>query len=503
MVRILFLVLFSSFALADLQYLSKSIVTQTVFENVTNSFSRDTTTTNSNDDAVDDNVPIGFSFPFNGTTYSSVNIDSNGHLAFVNIGSKYVNESLASNTRTQAIYPYWDDLNPASGGSITYGTLGSGESEYFVISWNSVPHYPSLGAYSFQVILYKNGDIRFRYNASSSVDGTSGTIGVQENTTNYDQHSYNSSSTFDATKDILYESLLTSLTAVTPSCTTPSSQIKMTTYSTTGYNSYPADTSAFSTLVQSYATDANLFGSGYLNQINGTGNPYGSDEHYLTVFEGYIYLPTTGVYAFGVDGDDAIEVYLDDTLITGWYGGHGRASQARNVVNVFAQTGWHKLKYHHQERTGGDSYYLYWKQPNGSLEMVPSTQLFHCDNGAKMSMTKSSCVIEDLVNGTVQPKRIPGATIRYALEVSNEGTSTATNVLLNDSLSSKFDETSIKNLQVQSGACDCLGVSSASNNGVSGTADGVNPIVLDFGDVLGGSVTTPTKECGYFEVALR
>jgi len=504
MVKFLLLVVFSTFALADLQYLSKNIVAQTAFETVTNNFSEDVHSSGvAYDDGIDVDVPLGFAFPFNGTTYTEVDIDSNGYLVFgTDPKSVYTNETLAQLDKPQSIYPYWDDLNVANGGTIRYGTLGSGDNIHFVVSWENVPQYPSYGTFSLQVILYLDGSIRFRYDASSNVDGTSGTVGVQENTTNYDQHSYNSSSTFDPTKDILYESLL-NLSAVTPTCTTPNSQIKMTTYNTTGYNSYPANTNAFSTLVQNYATNANLFGSGNVTQINGSGNPYGNDEHYLTIFEGYIYLPTTGVYSFGVDGDDAIEVFIDDTLITGWYGGHGKANSAQNIVSVFAEAGWHKLKYHHQERGGADNYYLYWKQPNGTLEIVPSTRLFHCATEAKMSMTKSSCVIADLINGTAQAKRIPGATIRYALEVSNEGDATANNVLLTDTLNSEFDATSITNLQVQSGACDCLGVASASNNGANGTADGVNPIVLDFGDVLGGSVATPTKECGYFEVQLK
>jgi uncharacterized repeat protein (TIGR01451 family) len=288
--------------------------------------------------------------------------------------------------------------------------------------------------------------------------------------------------------------------AIVPTCTNPISKLKMTTYDTTGYNNYPDDSNRFETLIQDYST--NLFGTGLVSQINGSGNPYGTNENYLSIFKGYIYLPTTGVYAFGVDGDDAIEVYIDDTLITGWYGGHGKANQAKFVVNVYAQSGWHKLEYHHQEKSGGDYYYLYWQKPNGNLEMVPSSQLFHCVD-AKMSVNKSSCVLSDLVSGTVNPKRIPGSTIRYAIEVKNEGSSVASDVKVSDSVGENFNETTIRNLQIQSGACDCLGITSSSNNGVNGTADGVNPVVLDFGEVLGGSVSTPTRECGYFEVKIK
>ncbi len=120
----------------------------------------------------------------------------------------------------------------------------------------------------------------------------------------------------------------------------------------------------------------------------------------------------------------------------------------------------------------------------------------------QMSVTKHSCVIRDPANGLLHPKRIPGATIRYAIEVSNIGASPAQNVIVNDTLSAHFDYASIRNLQILNGACNCLGVASASNNPAPGTGNGVHPIKLNFGTVAGGSLSAPTKKCGYFEVDL-
>jgi len=318
-VRIVLIILLSTYSFAGLQYLSKSLEPQTVFESVSGSW-------NASDDSTT-NVNLGFTFPFNGSTYSNVWINSNGMLSFSSSNRAYSNKSLPYTYEAQSIYPYWDDLNPRDGGSITYGSIGTGSNQHFVISWNAVPHYYSGGNYSFQIVLYENGDIRFRYDSSSSVSGSSATIGVQENTSNYDQHSYNSTGTFDASKDILYT--------------------------------------------------------------------------------------------------------------------------------------------------------------------LPS---------AKMSLVKSSCVIADLINGTSNAKRIPGSTIRFAVEVKNEGAIAADNIIVTDTLASDFDATSIENLQIQDGVCDCLGVASASNNGANGTANGVNPVKLDFGTVAGGSVAAPTVKCGYFEV---
>lgn len=504
MVKILLFILFSTFAFGKLQYLSKSIGPQTAFESVSTNFYADTHTSSAEyDDAVDKDVDIGFDFPFNGTIYNKVNIDSNGHLAFVDITSEYTNKQLPRSNREQSIYPYWDDLNVAKGGTIKYGTIGTGDAQHFVVEWKDVPSYGDNNLkYSLQVVLYKNGAIRFRYDSSSSTNGSSATIGVQENSSFYDEHIFNTTTGFDATQDILYRPLV-HLSSVTPKCTNPESKLKMSTYDISGYGTYPDDEHEFMNLIQRYATEAKEFGSGYQSQINGSGNPYGNSDDYLTIFEGYIYIESSGTYKFGVDGDDAVEVYLDDRLITGWYGGHGRHSHAEYAIDVDVQAGWHKVEFHQQERRGGDNYYLYWQKPSGSMEIVPSSQLFHCDNSAKMSIEKSSCILSDLVNGTTSPKRIPGATIRYALEVKNEGSATATDVLVKDSVSSEFDVSTIRNLQIQSGGCDCLGVSSASNNGSNGTAEGKNPVVLDFGNVEGGSLSSPTKKCGYFEVDLK
>jgi len=122
---------------------------------------------------------------------------------------------------------------------------------------------------------------------------------------------------------------------------------------------------------------------------------------------------------------------------------------------------------------------------------------------AILSISKSSCVLSDLINGETQPKRIPGATIRYVVELNNTGELAADDVVLTDTISSEFDDTSIQNLQIVDGACDCLGASSASNNGANGTGNGVNPVKLDFDTILAGTTTSPTQKCGYLEVKLQ
>jgi len=117
-----------------------------------------------------------------------------------------------------------------------------------------------------------------------------------------------------------------------------------------------------------------------------------------------------------------------------------------------------------------------------------------------MAISKSSCVIDDPVNDTSNPKRIPGATIRYAIEVNNTGPGAAVDAKAEDNLSQMLDAATITKPKVLAGGCgDCK---SLSGGGESGEVNG-SAVTVDFGTVDAGSSTTPTQECGYFDVEIK
>ena len=57
-----------------------------------------------------------------------------------------------------------------------------------------------------------------------------------------------------------------------------------------------------------------------------------------------------------------------------------------------------------------------------------------CRPTTTLAITKTSSVVSDPVNGTTNPKAIPGATMRYCLLVTNTGAAAATSVALGDTL---------------------------------------------------------------------
>jgi len=111
---------------------------------------------------------------------------------------------------------------------------------------------------------------------------------------------------------------------------------------------------------------------------------------------------------------------------------------------------------------------------------------------ATMSVTKTSCIVSDPVNGTTNPKRIPGATLRYAIEVVNaSATTAATNVSVADNLQAGL--TYVSGL-IGNGACNCASPVASNGDSVTNAGQGVT---LNF-----GNVATSATECGYITATI-
>jgi uncharacterized repeat protein (TIGR01451 family) len=113
---------------------------------------------------------------------------------------------------------------------------------------------------------------------------------------------------------------------------------------------------------------------------------------------------------------------------------------------------------------------------------------------AQLTVNKTSCVVSDPYNGTTNPKRIPGATIRYAIEVVNSSTSKdATDVVVTDSLSSELD---YQNGKVVDGTCNCGNPGNANSD--SDVSNSGQDVTINY-----KTVTKNTTECGYIEVKIK
>ncbi len=140
----------------------------------------------SNCDDCFENLPIGFSFNFYGADYTSVNVSSNGLVAFGAGNAAYGNVPIpTTGAPDNFCAALWDDLYPVGSGDIYYLTAGAAGSRTFTISWQNVAAFANATPdYNFQVVLYEgSNNIEFRY-GSILPEAPAGdyTIGTEDGT---------------------------------------------------------------------------------------------------------------------------------------------------------------------------------------------------------------------------------------------------------------------------------------------------------------------------------
>ncbi|MEM3697931.1 MAG: hypothetical protein QXQ94_10650 [Candidatus Bathyarchaeia archaeon] len=87
-------------------------------------------------------LELGFPFLFYGVEYWRIWVCSNGFISLTSESAEANPQSIPSNSTPNAVIaPFWRDLKPNHGGSITYGKKifnGEDGNYYFVVSWNNV-----------------------------------------------------------------------------------------------------------------------------------------------------------------------------------------------------------------------------------------------------------------------------------------------------------------------------------------------------------------------------
>ncbi len=123
------------------------------------------------DEGFANGVPIGFNFIYNGSTYTSVNINANGYLS---LGAGFIldpNENyyydtlsggpLSLTSARPLIAPFWADMDLQAVTNLTYSVSGTAPNRIFTVEWaNLLWDYTSTAAsISFQAKLYETTNV--------------------------------------------------------------------------------------------------------------------------------------------------------------------------------------------------------------------------------------------------------------------------------------------------------------------------------------------------------
>ena len=253
----------------------------------------------------------------------------------------------------------------------------------------------------------------------------------------------------------------------------------------------PGQTGAFTTFTVTNTSNATLdLGLSFVQPSGGATAHGGTDNFDLTGVT--IYTDTNGNGTYDA-GTDLAVTYLDEVAAdssrtvfvvgnvptgrtTGDDAGVNLTAQAREGGTAAAQ-GAIVTQTTTANTAGMDTVFA---DTAGATDAARDGQFSARDDftvaAAALTVSKVSTVISDPLNGTTNPKMIPGATVAYCIQVSNAaGSATATNVAISDPVPTQttYDSTygTFLNGSVTGGVCNTDGTAGGTfaGNTVSGT----------------------------------
>ena len=131
---------------------------------------------------------LPFAFTYYGTSYTSVNISTNGNIQFGSNDPAYIAAPIpTAGGPENYIALSWNDWQPAAG-QITYFTSGTAPNRRFVVSYNNVPAYGgSGGVLTGQIVLFETSNAielhlttqnNTTYNKVQGLENATGSAGV-------------------------------------------------------------------------------------------------------------------------------------------------------------------------------------------------------------------------------------------------------------------------------------------------------------------------------------
>ena len=216
-------------------------------------------------------------------------------------------------------------------------------------------------------------------------------------------------------------------TGLAADCSQPQPGIWARYYDISNYNPVKiSDAASYQAMINSRMTPQYLYGQTIASSIDGSGNPFDENanpDHFVLVFQGYLYMPTEETYSFGVDGDDAVEAWVDKEVVSAYYGLHAPKKSPQDVSKyIKLSAGFTPIEFRMQEHTGGDQHTFYWrKKGNNGSTVIPSSAYYHCAGNPNIQLNTHVQVIRDDVNGNNNPKAIPNAIIHVSVNAINQG----------------------------------------------------------------------------------
>ena len=370
------------------------------------------------DDQTISNLPIGFTFSYWGTNFTTVNICSNGWISFTNAGGDIVGGS-PNSVVSNGIHANAMDLFPISGYFVRYQTIGSSPNRKFVVSYH-IGYYSCNSSTTlftdFQIVLSETTNT-IQINVSTHPGCSSGASlqGISNNNnsqiiTTTGRNGVNWSPTSNSSvlftpfipfthsgiirteNDVPVSNILTKLfkRGQTIGLSNVMDVKVFSTHAGNGntsqYVAHPTNTTEFDRLFNTTFTNTQLRWSGTLptttclnfntfTTIRNAGATVPNNGDYYSVEVTGTFIPAvSGTYSFGINSDDGSDLFIGGTFVVSYYGGHGMGGPIYGNINLVAGTQY-TFRARMQEYGGGDGLAVVWKRPNQSTYSLQTSEL--------------------------------------------------------------------------------------------------------------------------------
>jgi hypothetical protein len=141
-------------------------------------------------------IPLPFPYTLYGIPFTTANVSSNGVLEFGSTSTAFDHQPLPDPRFTDSIFAYWDDLRtdvpPAPAGSGVFTSVsGVAPNRVFAIEWRT-GYFGTAGTADFEILL-PEGQNYFDVVYDGMTRTNTGTVGVQDLTTDFTQANFNGS----------------------------------------------------------------------------------------------------------------------------------------------------------------------------------------------------------------------------------------------------------------------------------------------------------------------
>jgi len=167
-------------------------------------------TSGTTDYATYTNIPLGFTFCFNGVNYTAISISNDGYIV---MGSTIWGTTvpISSGSEFNVISAYAADLQGLGTGSLRSKMTGTAPNRQFTVEWQHYEHYFGADDYSFQIILTETTNlIEIIYTGTTTVASNTSQVGLKgattadfSNRTKVNATSWNASSAGVANTDVM------------------------------------------------------------------------------------------------------------------------------------------------------------------------------------------------------------------------------------------------------------------------------------------------------------